>query len=100
MTRNTNIKTLKDGSIDYAHYISRSHEIRSHDAHLIFAAIWGIVNKIALAIKRSFLRRSLTSHLPVTIHPLDNSTHKLFPSCAQAGNDNTTVASKVSRALG
>jgi hypothetical protein len=100
MTQNTNIKTLKDGSIDYAHYISRSHEIRSHDAHQMLVAIWRVVNKIALAIKCSFLQRSLTSHLQVTSHPLVGSTHKPFPSRTKADNDNTAEASKESRALG
>lgn len=39
MTENTNIKTLKNGSIDYAHYIARSHEIRSNGAHRKLAEI-------------------------------------------------------------
>jgi hypothetical protein len=39
MTHQTDIKTLKDGSIDYAHYIANSHEIRSNDAHQALAAI-------------------------------------------------------------
>lgn len=32
MTLQTNIKRLNDGSIDYAHYIARSQEIRRIDA--------------------------------------------------------------------
>lgn len=72
MKQNTNqdasIKTLKDGSIDYAHYISISHEIRSHDAHQALAAIWRAVNKIALAIKWVALQRTSTHHLQVTNH--------------------------------
>lgn len=50
MTQHTDIRTLQDGSIDYAHYIARSHEIRSIDAHhrltvirQMFAAAWAMV---------------------------------------------------------
>lgn len=99
MTQNRNFKTLKDGSIDYAHYISRGHEIRSHETHQVFAAIWRVVNKIALAIKCRFLQRSLTSHLQMTSHPFEGSTHKPFPSRTKADNDNTAEASRESRAL-
>lgn len=66
--QNTGIKTLKDGSIDYAHYISISHEIRSHDAHLVLAAIWRVVKKIAVAIKWIALQRASTHRLQVTNH--------------------------------
>jgi hypothetical protein len=35
MTTHPDYKTLPGGSIDYAHYIRRSHELRSHDAHAL-----------------------------------------------------------------
>ncbi len=46
METDTNIRTLKDGSIDYAHYIARSHEIRSNDAHRFLASVWKFVKSI------------------------------------------------------
>jgi len=39
MTQQTEIRTLKGGSIDYAHYIARGHEIRSNDAHRAVATM-------------------------------------------------------------
>lgn len=33
MTQDTGYKTRNDGSIDYAHYIGKSHRIRSESAH-------------------------------------------------------------------
>lgn len=53
MLHNTDIKTLKDGSIDYAHYITKSHEIRSHDAHQALVAIGQAMNTIVRMGKRS-----------------------------------------------
>jgi hypothetical protein len=100
MRQNTNIKTLKDGTIDYAHYISRAHKIRSHDARQGLAAIWGVVNRITLAFKCRFLQHSPTSHLQPTGHRLEGSVKKPFPSPAKADNDNTTNAPNASRAIG
>lgn len=39
MTQRTQIKTLEDGSIDHAHYIARSHVIRSQVAHRAFGKL-------------------------------------------------------------
>ncbi|WP_322865421.1 hypothetical protein U5922_003945 [Aquicoccus sp. G2-2] len=39
MTEQPEIKTLPDGSIDYAYYIARSHDIRSADAQAALATL-------------------------------------------------------------
>ena len=59
MTQQTKIKTLNGGSIDYAHYISKSHEIRSKDAHRSLAAILQLFRAAWTATKSlNFFRRS------------------------------------------
>jgi|GEM_PF-6724060 len=100
MRQNTNIKTLKDGTIDYAHYIARAHKIRSQDARQGLAAIWRFLNKITLAMKYRFLQSHSSSHLQLTSHPLEGSVNKPFPSPAKADNDNAVEASNASRAIG
>jgi hypothetical protein len=39
MPQETDIKRLNDGSIDYAHYIKKSHVIRSKAAHRFISKI-------------------------------------------------------------
>ncbi len=72
MTENTNIKTLKNGSIDYAHYIARSHAIRSNGAHRKLAEIWGIVNTTIRAIKRALVQCTATDGSQATCYRPDH----------------------------
>ncbi len=40
MTTHPPYKTVSNGSIDYAHYIQHSHQIRSNNAHSLLKLIW------------------------------------------------------------
>lgn len=99
MTQNANIKTLKDGSIDFAHYIARSHEIRSNDAHQALATVWRSVRKAAKAMKLCVVRHSGISRSYAAGQPLDRSAHKASVLRTEAYNDNAafqkTVAADV-----
>lgn len=37
---NTTYKTLKNGSIDYNHYIGHGRTVRSHAAHALIQSLW------------------------------------------------------------
>lgn len=50
MTQQTHIKTLEDGSIDYAHYITRSHFIRSDTMHRSLERLVTGLNHLTAAI--------------------------------------------------
>ncbi|UYV38186.1 hypothetical protein N4R57_03605 [Rhodobacteraceae bacterium D3-12] len=50
MTQQPDYKTLPGGSIDYAHYIRRSHDIRSRSAHGGLRRIWQSLKSLGVAI--------------------------------------------------
>ena len=74
MTTQSDYKTLKDGSIDSAHYIKRSHAIRSHDAHRALQVIWRWF-KLPFEVKAFRLGSSKTptpvNRIVSERHPLD-----------------------------
>ena len=45
-TSDATYKTIAGGSIDYAHYISNGHRIRSEGAHAGLAAIWKVLKAV------------------------------------------------------
>lgn len=92
MTENTNIKTLEDGSVDYAHYIARSHEIRSNGAHRKLAAIWGIVNTTIRAIKRALLQHTATVGWQAACCRPDCLEKRATIFRTEEDNDNTAAA--------
>ena len=99
MTENTNIKTLKNGSIDYAHYIARSHEIRSNGAHRKLAATWRIVNTTICAIKRALVQRAATDGSPAACCRPDHLDNRATVFQTEEDNDNTAaVANKLGAA--
>lgn len=51
MSPRPSIKTHKDGSIDYAHYVTASHEIRRSDIHLALAAARDVAKTTIKLIK-------------------------------------------------
>ena len=49
MTTNTTYKTLVNGSIDYAFYTKRSHEIRSNEAHAFLRSVMKSIRSLFAA---------------------------------------------------
>ncbi len=58
MTQSITIKRLKDGSIDHAHYIAISHEIRSKETHQTLSSFKSVLNKVRRTVNRHLLNRS------------------------------------------
>lgn len=79
MSQRPNIKTLKDGSIDYAHYIAVSHDIRRNDLHLAFAAARKHT-KIAIKVIKSRLTKYTATGLSKVPdqHALPTSVFKSY----------------------
>lgn len=73
MTHHTDIKTLKDGSIDYAHYIARSHQIRSNDAHQALAAIWRSLRAVRAKLTPHIVFRPGPARSKVSQYPIGRS---------------------------
>lgn len=76
MTQQTSIKTLKGGSIDYAHYIAKSHEIRSNDAHQGLAKIWQMFRAAWAVTKSLILVRRPPDGAKAARFSLDRSAQK------------------------
>jgi len=90
MTQQPDIKTLNDGSIDYAHYITKSHAIRSADAHRALAAIWRVMKAGWAATKSLFVRRHTPAPSQPSRHPLDRS-FKRAPKFRSADGKRRTI---------
>lgn len=94
MTQQTDTKTLEGGSIDYAHYIARSHQIRSNDAHRVLAAIWQMLRAAWAVLKHliTFCRGSYYSQS--ARYPLVRSAKRSFILRIDACEEKTTGTPK------
>lgn len=92
MTQSTDIKTLKDGSIDYAHYIAKSHGIRSNEAHGALSFIWQMLKKLTRTQKMCSIRHTAPGRPAMARYPVERLAPRPIPHRAHTQSLGTTGA--------
>lgn len=82
MTLKTDYRKLNDGSIDYAHYITKSHAIRSKEAHCFIARIG---NCIIVQLIRRFRSENTSNWKNTKDIRSDFSEEELHTKCPGFG---------------
>ena len=72
MTPGTDYKTVKNGSIDYAHYMNHSRAVRSHAAHALVKTVWRWAMKHLRPVPSP-------QNTPASVIPLNNRKEKMRP---------------------
>lgn len=92
MTQSTDIKTLKDGSIDYAHYIAKSHEIRSNEALGALSSIWQMLKKLTRTHKMRSIRHPAPGRPAMARYPVERLAQRSIPRRAHTQFPDTAGA--------
>ncbi len=94
MTQKTDIKILQGGSIDYAHYIARSHLIRSNDTRGALAAFWQMLRATGAVLKDLTMFRGGSDDQQSARYTLDRSAGTSPLVGVDGSEGNTTEESK------